>query len=408
MRTPDLLNNAFASLSHNKVRTFLTILGIVIGISSVITLLNVGQGAQATIETSFGVFGPNQIQITPGKTTAGGGQGLQSDPNVKFTLKDVQGMIKHDKLYITGVSATTAGQYKVQHDQSTFTTSIQGIYGDYWSVQAITVESGRAIDDKDTASLAKVAVIGPDVITQIFADQTINPIGEKLKINGQNFTIIGVAKSRGSVGPVNYDDYVYIPLTTMQQYLTGTDRIRSISVQGKDAATIKFAQDEAETILREVRGIKQGQPSDFTITNSADALNFINQITSIFTVFLAAIAAISLVVAGIGIMNIMFVTVTERTKEIGLRKSLGATRSDILLQFLAEAVAVTLLGGILGTVIGIGLSYIIATVAGIVFEVYMTSVFLAVGVSIAIGLIFGIYPADKASRLNPIDALRYE
>ena len=194
----------------------------------------------------------------------------------------------------------------------------------------------------------------------------------------------------------------------MQQYLTGNNKVRSISVQGKDAATIKFAQDEVETILREVRGIKADQPSDFTITNSADALNFINQITSIFTIFLAAIAAISLVVAGIGIMNIMFVTVTERTKEIGLRKSLGATRSDILLQFLMEAVAVTLFGGILGTLIGIGLSYAIASVAGIVFEVYMTSVFLAVGVSIAIGLIFGIYPADKASKLNPIDALRYE
>ena len=408
MRTSDLLNNAFASLNHNRTRTFLTILGIVIGISSVITLLNVGQGAQATIETSFSVFGPNQIQITPGKMTAGGGQGLQSDPNVKFTLNDVQGIIRHDKLYITGVSATNLGSFKVQHDQSNFTTSIQGIYGDYWSVQAITVERGREIDMKDNDTLAKVAIIGPDVVKRIFSDQTINPIGEKLKINGQNFIIVGVTKARGSIGPINYDEYVYIPLTTMQQYLTGNNKIRSISVQGKDAATIKYAQDEAETILREVRGIKSGDPSDFTITNSVDALNFINQITSIFTVFLAAIAAISLIVAGIGIMNIMFVTVTERTKEIGLRKSLGATRSDILLQFLAEAVAVTLFGGILGTLIGIGLSYIIATVASIAFEVYVSSVLLAVGVSIGIGLVFGIYPADKASKLNPIDALRYE
>lgn len=408
MRTPDLINNAFFSLTHNKTRTFLTILGIVIGISSVITLLNVGQGAQATIESSFSVFGPNQIQVLPGKVTVNAGGGLAGDNSIKFTLRDVEGVLKRQKLYISGVCADVTGQYKVAHDKSSFTAMTQGIYGDFWNVRNITVERGRAINDKDNESLAKVVIIGPDVVKRVFEDPLINPIGEKLKINGLNFTIIGVLKARGSAGPINYDEYIYIPLTTMQQYLTGTDKIRSISVKGKDAATIKYAQDEIETILRSVRGIQAGEDSDFTITNSVDALNFINQITSIFTVFLAAIAAISLVVGGIGIMNIMFVTVTERTKEIGLRKSLGATRSDILLQFLTEAVAVTMLGGIIGTLIGIGLSYLIATVAGIAFEIYMTSVFLAVGVSIGIGLVFGIYPADKASKLNPIDALRYE
>jgi len=406
MRLTEVYKNAFASLGHNKLRTFLTILGIVIGISSVITLLGVGQGAQQTIEDSFSVFGPNQIQVVPGKLTPGivG----SNSTLVTFSLKDVQAIEKANKYYISGVAAQSSSSYKVQHDKLSFNTMIQGIYGDFWTVQGVTVEHGREITKDEISALDKVAVIGSDVINKVFEDTSINPVGQKIKINGQNFTIIGIAKQRGQTGFVNYDDYIYIPLTTMQQYISGTNAIRSISVQAKDTSTIKYAQDEVETILKNARGIKPGDAPDFTVANSVDALNFINQITSIFTVFLAAIAGISLLVGGIGIMNIMFVTVSERTKEIGLRKSLGATRNDILMQFLAEAIAVTLLGGIIGTGLGILFSFILASLASIAFAIYWQSIILAVTVSVGIGMVFGIYPASKASKLNPIDALRYE
>ena len=406
MRITELYRNAFSSLGHNKLRTFLTILGIVIGISSVITLLNLGQGAQRTIEDSFSTFGPNQITIIAGKITTSSTFGL--DGSVKFSMADVNTLIQKEKLYVNGVSTQAARTLKAQHDTNSFMSNVNGVYGDFWSVRNITIDRGRAIDMQDNNTLAKVAVIGPDVITRLFSSDTANPIGTKIKINGQNYTIVGIAKTRGSNGFANLDEYIYIPLTTMQQYITGDNKVIQIFAQAKDPKTIAFAQDEIETALRQARQIKPGQDSDFTIRNSVDALAFIGQITGIFTVFLAAIAAISLLVGGIGIMNIMFVTVSERTKEIGLRKSLGATRSDILWQFLTEAVAVTLLGGIVGTILGIVISYVFATVAGIFFEIYVNSILLAVGVSFTIGLVFGIYPAARAAKLSPIDALRYE
>jgi putative ABC transport system permease protein len=406
MRRQELFKNAFASLGHSKLRTFLTVLGIVIGISSVITLLNLGQSAQKTIETSFSAFGPNQITIIAGQVSLTNPMAI-GNGSVHFTLKEVDALIQRDKLYVTGIATQTSKLLKVQHESNVFSTSVYGIYGDYWSVRSISVERGRELNKSDSESLAKVAVIGPDVITRLF-NSNDNPIGQKLKINGQNYTIVGVTKAKGSSGFLNTDEYIYIPLTTMQQFITGNANVLQINAQAKDPQTIAYAQDEIETILRQIRQIKTGQDSDFTIRNSVDALSFINQITSIFTVFLAAIAAISLLVGGIGIMNIMFVTVSERTKEIGLRKSLGATRNDILLQFLTEAVAVTMLGGIIGTLLGVVVSYIFATLASIAFEIYLNSILLSVGVSIAIGLVFGIYPAARASRLSPIDALRYE
>lgn len=406
MKQNELIKNAFSSLGHSKLRTFLTILGIVIGISSVITLLNLGQGAQKTIETSFSSFGPNIISIVAGKVNVSNPTAI--DLSTKFTLKDADALIQKEKYYVNGIATSSSKSLKVQHTNSYSNLSVTGIYGDFWNVRSITVERGRSIEQKDNNSLAKVAVIGPDVVTTLFTDDLDNPIGQKIKINGQNYTVIGITKAKGSTGFINTDDVVYIPLKTLQKYISGEDRILQMTAQAKDPKTIKYAQDEIETILRQERNIRNGQDSDFTIRNSIDALSFINQITSIFTVFLAAIAAISLLVGGIGIMNIMFVTVTERTKEIGLRKSLGATKNDILLQFLTEAVAVTLFGGIIGTALGLIVSYIFASIAGIAFEIYMNSIFLSVGVSIAIGLVFGIYPAARASNLSPIDALRYE
>jgi putative ABC transport system permease protein len=280
------------------------------------------------------------------------------------------------------------------------------VYGDYWNVNSVEIDKGRELGARDNNTLEKVAVIGPDLTSELFGDE--DPIGKQFTIGNQTFTVVGVTKAKGSSGISNPDELIYIPLTTLQKFLSGDDRIQVIYAKVKDSNVVDAAQSEIQTILRRERNLKEGDDNDFTIRNSVDALNFISQLTSIFTVFLAAIGAISLLVGGIGIMNIMFVTVRERTKEIGLRKSLGATKNDILLQFLAEATVVTLLGGIVGVILGTVLTYIFTSVAGIGFEIYPNSIILAVGVSAIIGLVFGIYPAYNAAQLNPIDALRYE
>jgi putative ABC transport system permease protein len=387
------------------LRTFLTILGIVIGITSVITLLNVGQAAQKSLQTSFSAFGSNLIAITPGKINT---NSLASgvDLSSKFTTKDVDALINATKFYVEGISAQNSRGLKSKYKTNNFSGSVTGVYGDYWNVNSVEIDKGRELGARDNNTLEKVAVIGPDLTSELFGDE--DPIGKQFTIGNQTFTVVGVTKAKGSSGISNPDELIYIPLTTLQKFLSGDDRIQVIYAKVKDSNVVDAAQSEIQTILRRERNLKEGDDNDFTIRNSVDALNFISQLTSIFTVFLAAIGAISLLVGGIGIMNIMFVTVRERTKEIGLRKSLGATKNDILLQFLAEATVVTLLGGIVGVILGTVLTYIFTSVAGIGFEIYPNSIILAVGVSAIIGLVFGIYPAYNAAQLNPIDALRYE
>ena len=401
-----LIKSAFTSLAVNKLRTFLTILGIVIGIMSVITLLDLGQAAQAEITNSISSIGSNLITIIPGQLRSGSGINIGSLTSTSFTMSDVDALINAPKYFVSGVATQSSSVAKVQYDGNIENISVIGIYGDYWNVRSIEVAQGQPITDRDITAMSKVAIVGPELTTDLFNGES--PIGKKIKINNQNFTVIGITKAVGSNGFTNPDTMVTIPLTTMQKFITGNEKVSQMFATSKDSNTTTAAQNELETILRQAHNLKPGDASDFTIRSASQALSIIDTITGVLTAFLAAIGAISLLVGGIGIMNIMFVTVNERTKEIGLRKALGATKNDILLQFLAEAIVVTLLGGVLGTAMGVGLTYIICSIASLPFTVSTASIVLAVGVSATIGLVFGIYPAWKAAQLSPIDALRYE
>lgn len=403
MSFQELFKTSIRSLVSNKLRTFLTILGIIIGITAVITLLNVGQAAQNTITNTVNSLGSDLITIVPGKINRNSQFGI--DLSSKFTLKDVEALNKPSNYY-TGVAGYSAFSQTVQYGNKTYKTTLAGIYGDYFRIRSINVTSGRQFTAEEDRSLARVAVVGTEVVKNLFEGES--PIGKKIKINGNLLTIIGVNEEKGTTGIASPDEIVFVPLSTAQKVFVGDDSVRTIYLQSKDAKSVDFAQQEAEIRLRQSRGITQDQESDFTIRNSGQILDTLNQITSIFTLFLAAIGAISLLVGGIGIMNIMFVTVRERTREIGLRKALGATNRDILLQFLTEAIVITTFGGIVGTILGIILSLLFAVVANISPVVSPMSVILSVGVSSLIGLVFGIYPANQAARLSPIDALRFE
>lgn len=386
----------------------MTILGIVIGISSVITLLNLGQAAQSYIENSVSSIGTSLITVIPGKmkVSSFGPAALDALSSSSFSFDEIKKLINSPRYFVDGISTESTRSYTLQYQNISKINNITGEYGDYWKVRKIEIQSGRELNQKDNDQLAKVAVIGPDMISKLFNNE--EPVGKKFKVNNQTFTVVGVTKSRGSNGFQNLDEVVIIPLTTYQKYLTGDSKIRTVYASAKDPKNISITQDEITTNLAKIRNIKPGAENDFTISSSAQALSILTSITDVFTVFLAAIGGISLLVGGIGIMNIMFVTVKERTREIGLRKALGAKRSDILLQFLSEAVVVTVLGGVIGTAIGISLTFLITTIASLPFAVDFLTVAIAVGVSAAIGLIFGIYPAWQAAKLSPIEALRYE
>jgi putative ABC transport system permease protein len=405
MKYTSLVTNALNSLTINKLRTFLTVLGIVIGITSVITLINIGQAAQATIESSVSAFGSNLISIVPGNFQTA--SGFSFDLSASFDFDNVVKLRNSNMQYVSGVSSESSKVLSVQLSNQTDRYSVTGIYGDYFTVRTVELSGGRAISDKDSDSLQKVAIIGPDLVSKYFNSQS-EAIGQRIVIADQSFTIIGVTAPRGSNGFQNLDEVILIPLRTMQKTITGDEQVRTILAVAKDPDLVGLAVKELQDDLKVIRGLSSSEDPDFTIRNSGQALSILTQITSIFTVFLATIAGISLVVGGIGIMNIMFVTVKERTKEIGLRKALGATKNDILLQFLAESITVTMLGGLIGTGLGILLTYIFTQVAGVGFAINTSSIVLAVGVSALIGLLFGSYPAWQAAQLDPIVSLRYE
>ena len=407
MTTIDIIQETYGALSSNKVRSGLTMLGIVIGISSVIAMVSIGQGAQTSIQSSIQSIGSNLITVSPGVqrgigTQVSAGQGSARS----LTQADANAIIKEITL-AKAVSPELSGRYQIISKGKNTSTSVLGSTPSYPLVRNIEIDEGNFITDQNIKNLSKVAVLGPTTRNSLFGENA-SAIGQSIRIKNIEFKVIGITKAKGGSGFANQDDIVFIPLSTAQRYLVGDQYVTSISIQASDANSMTELQQNVTDLLLTRHNIKDPTLADFSTFNQADIVAAASSVTGTFTILLGAVAGISLIVGGIGIMNMMLTTVTERTREIGLRKAIGAKRKDINIQFLSEAIALTFIGGFIGIVLGWAISFGVSYFGILQTSVSVSSILLAFGVSTFIGIVFGYYPARRASRLNPIEALRYE
>jgi len=407
MELREIVTEALGTLTINKLRTGLAVLGIIIGIGSVIALISLGQSSQKSIENQIQSLGSNILTVSPagqntGAVRGAGGGGTTLTPEDASALKSATTLTT-----IARISPEYARRSQVTAGRNNTNTQIIGVESQYADIRKLTVATGAFITDRDVSVLSKVAVLGPQAASDLFGDGT-ELLGQSIRINGQILTVIGVTSSKGGSGFNNPDDAIYVPLSTAQKILFGVNNLTSIAVEAKDSGVMTETQNEIGYFLLARHKISDPANADFTIFSQNDILNTVSQVTGTFTTLLGGIAAISLLVGGIGIMNIMLVTVTERTREIGLRKALGAKKRLIITQFLTEAILLTIIGGIVGMALGIIISYILTRVMNMPFTISPFSVILALGVSGGIGILFGWYPAKKAADLLPIEALRYE
>ncbi len=407
MKTSDILEETYLSLTVNKVRSGLTMLGIIIGIGSVIAMVSIGQGAQNSIEATIQSLGSNLLVITPGEQRTPGVQVSAGRGSAQTLTAEDATAIRNEIASVKAVAPEISRRYQITAPGKNTNTQVIGTVSDYPEIRNIEIAEGSFITQQNSRNLAKVAVLGPTTRNDLF-DEEADALGKTIRINGINFTVIGITQSKGGGGFGSQDDMIFIPIETAQRFLIGNEFVSTISVQARDQQSMASAQEEITNLLLERHKIKDAQAADFSIMNQADIIETVSSITDTFTILLAAIAGISLLVGGIGIMNMMLTTVTERTKEIGLRKAVGAKQKDITAQFLAESIALTFFGGFFGILFGWACSLVVSRFAGIPTQVSASSIILAFGVSAAIGIIFGYYPAKKAARLNPIQALRYE
>jgi putative ABC transport system permease protein len=403
---------ALGSLAANKLRSALTMLGIIIGVTAVIALLSLGQGVQLSVRDQIQSTGVHLVTVLPGNQTAGGvGQGVGSAQTL--TYEDAQALLSSGRVPSAAlISPELTSRYQFVAGSNNTAAQTIGVLPAYLAVHNSSMAAGEFVGDSHVSSAANVIVLGSNLATTLFGD--LDAVGRRLTVNRLNFQVIGVLATKGGGGFGSVDDQAFIPLTTMHRKLAGTRLpgstvtgrpVSSIALQALDEEHVDSLIVEVTDVLREQHRIGLGE-DDFRIFNQADLLATAGQITGFITAFLGAVAGISLLVGGIGIMNIMLVSVTERTREIGIRKAIGARRRDILGQFLIEAVVLSLTGGLIGIGLGVGIALAVNSVQRTVIE--PSAILLAVSVAMATGIFFGIYPARRASRLNPIEALRYE
>jgi len=411
MTTRDLFDETYAALTGNYVRSGLTILGIVIGIASVIALTAIGQGAQNSIQSSIESIGSNLIEVMPGAARqfgfgASGGRGTAKSlaPEDAAAVSSVSN--------VAAVSGEYSARYQIAVAGANTNTTVDGVDAAYATIRNVAMDQGTFVDDSQSLSLSKVAVIGPTVAADLFGTDatSTNLVGQNIRINNLQFTVIGVTAAKGGSGFGSQDNMVFIPLGTALQYFAGTGNhyLSTIDIQASSQAAMTQVQTDVTALLLSRHNISDPTKADFSTMNQADIVSAASSVTSTFTTLLAAVAGISLIVGGIGIMNMMLTNVTERMREIGLRKAIGATKKDINTQFLAEAIALTFVGGAIGIALGWGAAYAVTALGVVSAQVTLSSVLLAFSVSAVIGIVFGWYPARRAAALNPIDALRYE
>lgn len=396
---------ALDGLRANKLRAMLTMLGIIIGVGAVIAMVSIGMGVRDKIGTSIAGLGSNLLVITPGASSAGGSR-QAAGSGITLNEKDAVAIAK-EIAGVNLVAPAVSRQYQVVFGNQNWTTSVQGTTPEILGVRSFTVEEGDFFSNQDIETRARVAVLGKTVAENLFVG--VSPIGQTIRINKAPFRVVAVLEGKGqSAGGGDQDDTVIIPLTTAQERLMGITYVQNINVQASGTDVINQAQEDITALLRSRHKLAPTTPDDFSVRNMVAVMETADATTGMITLLLGVVAALSLLVGGIGIMNIMLVSVTERTREIGIRKALGARYYNILLQFLIEAVVISVAGGLLGIALGIGSSYVISSIAGWKTIISSLAIMGAFGFSVMIGLFFGIYPARKAALLDPIDALRYE
>ena len=397
-----IIKVAFKGLAVNKLRTFLAMLGIIIGVGAVISMLALGAGAQKRVMERIASMGTNLLMVHPGQR---GFRGVMSDTSQRLKLSDARAILERlPNVY--QVAPVVRGQVQLKYFNRNIACSVIGSSSTYFPVRNFEIDKGRTFTEGEVDRMARVAVLGPVTSKNLFGKTS--PVNETIKIKGINFRIVGITKAKGSRGRHNPDDQVVIPYTTAMKQLLGLDYLNEIDVQAADGASLNEVQKAVTSLLKKRHRSVEGMPDDFHMHNQAEIVETASEVSRTFTVLLGSIAGISLLVGGIGIMNIMLVTVTERTREIGVRKAIGAKNRDILLQFIIEAIVLSGFGGMIGVALGIGAAKAIGKWTQFLTVTELSSVLLAFSFSAAVGIFFGYYPAQRAAQLDPIEALRYQ